>query len=182
MDDVCSDNENLPKHQKLSSDILEMEGDRKDFKKRRHQHWKPKKPYPNLRVISKKEWLQYKADYLNTQRTNMAMLKKMLMEKTKQQEPTNQQSQTKENYEFIPNVIINVKSDFLLNVKELKGKLNPIAKIANIDLKEVDVQAFIRCRDEESARTICDSTFLQLFYKLTLLQGERFSVISIKLL
>ena len=53
MDDVCSDNENLPKHQKLGSDILEMEGDRKDFKKRRHQHRKPKKPYPNLRVISK---------------------------------------------------------------------------------------------------------------------------------
>ena len=35
--------------------------------------------------LNREEWLQYKADYLNTQRTNMAMLKKMLMEKTKQQ-------------------------------------------------------------------------------------------------
>lgn len=170
MESVCSDVENLPKHQKLNNDILEMQGERNDFKKRRHQHRKPKKHYPNLRVLSKEEWLQYKADYLNTQRSNMAMLKKMLAEKTKRQEPENQPSPAKENYEFIPNVIINVKSDLLLNIKEVKEKLNPIANIAYIDLKEVDVQAYIRCRDEESARTICDSSFPH--YKFTLLQGE----------
>ncbi|GAB1609330.1 la-related protein 7-like [Argonauta hians] len=175
-----SDLENVPKCAKYdgtediinnnNSSSMQCERTADYGKKRRHKNRKRSKPLPPLRVISKKEWLRYKSEYLARQRSNMSRMKQMLVEMNKNQESKTAVNSSEDKYKFIPNVIVNIKSDAVLNVKELRGKLTPLGEVAYIDMKEVDTQAFVRCKNEVSAQKICNSKFDTL--NVSLLQGE----------
>ncbi|XP_014783177.1 la-related protein 7 [Octopus bimaculoides] len=171
-----SDLENVPKRIKYDrteealNNNMQLDHSKDCNKKRRNKNRKRSKPLPHLRVISKKEWLKYKSEYLARQRSNMSRMKQMLIEMNKNQDCKIPENSSEDKYKFIPNVIVNIKSETVLNVKELKGKLTPLGDIAYIDLKEVDTQAFVRCKNEASAQKICNTKFETL--SVSLLEGE----------
>ncbi|XP_074648008.1 la-related protein 7-like [Tubulanus polymorphus] len=139
---------------------------------------KKNKDLPRLRVLTKKSWLSLRNEYLNLQKRSMSELKEAIKEHTNRERQKEEEKQklmeeeaiaSRKKLEFVPGVIIHLKSTEPTNRKLLKEKI-PADGIAYIDLKDEAVDGYIRCLNVEGAKAVLDANVAGI--ELQLLQGE----------
>ncbi|XP_052068212.1 la-related protein 7-like isoform X7 [Mytilus californianus] len=155
-------------------------------KKKKNRHHKTKhKDIPELRVISKKEWLDLRTEYLKLQKESMNKLKKTLTKVKKEEKDKEMKEKEKEKekemfddkkstnrpkIEFVADVIVYITSGQPLYRKEVKEDLGTCYQIAYIDIKEGDKSGHIRMEDSDSAKRLAEATSGSYFF--TLLKGQ----------
>ncbi|KAH9495793.1 hypothetical protein Btru_013338 [Bulinus truncatus] len=136
---------------------------------------KPKKNQLHLRVISKRDWLSLKAEYIAQQKSHVAALKESLRELRQQENQDSSGNRhvdledvfgTKrlktshevkmahvESLKFIPNVIVQWKCSYDVHRDKIKTMFKEISgnSIAYIDAMEEAKTGYIRFKDEASA-------------------------------
>ncbi|XP_067673448.1 la-related protein 7-like isoform X1 [Haliotis asinina] len=159
-------------------------GDVNTNKKRTRRKTKKKKnkekdiPPPQLKVITKQEWLKLREEYLSQQKANMAALKQSLRkqrqemeeQKNKMEEGGVTKGAARPDIEYVPGVIVQVTCSDPMNRRTLKEKLPREVGVAYFDIKDNALSGNIRCNDEESARKI--SEFLLENHTFNLLTGD----------
>ncbi|XP_021355255.1 la-related protein 7-like, partial [Mizuhopecten yessoensis] len=168
-------------------------------KKRKRKKKKQKgKDVPELRVISKKEWLDLRSEYLSLQKKSMTNLKQTLSRIRRDDDQSGQTvigqehaitekpvkeaqpvSQMKSKVEFVSNVIVKVKSPHPFSRKQIKEYFGEEGGVAYVDLIEGDCSGYIRFKDSESAKKAANAQPEN--YTFFLLQGEDESVYWSKL-
>ncbi|KAM4537087.1 la-related protein 7 [Odontesthes bonariensis] len=120
-----------------------------------------------LRVLSKKEWLELKDEYLTLQKHSMTSLKKCIS-KIDHKEPDNTrdgnvemsgkcEKEASEGPRFVSGVIVKITdSKPLPERKILKDALCKISPVAYIDILEGDAEGHIRFNTPEEAKAVCD--------------------------
>ncbi|KAL5018412.1 hypothetical protein ScPMuIL_004134 [Solemya velum] len=161
----------MSKESRASEDGSGLKDSSKSSAKKKNRNRKRKhseKETPELRVISKKEWLGLRAEYLTLQKASMAELKKKLhsAQEAKSEEPPKKNGFV----EFTPGVIVKFKSENPITRRELKAGVVDETKIAYVDLLDGNNDGHIRCNDAEAAKQIVASTFASCDF--TLLEGE----------
>ncbi|CAG5929300.1 unnamed protein product [Menidia menidia] len=120
-----------------------------------------------LRVLSKKEWIQLKDEYLTLQKRSMASLKKCInkMDHKKRDNSQDrniemagkQEKETNQGPQFVSGVIVKITDSKPLPVRRiLKESLCKISPVAYIDILEGDAEGHIRFHTPEEAKAICD--------------------------
>ncbi|XP_064643691.1 la-related protein 7-like [Lineus longissimus] len=135
---------------------------------RRHE----KDPDLNMRVLTKKQWLDLKKEYLNLQKESMKALKKSVQEKKVKSSNPDPAEKGRPAIEFTPNVIIRVKIDPLrmpMTRQQIKERLNPDA-IAYVDMNDGDQNGHIRCKSDVAAKLVIESKVDGV--NVSLLQGN----------
>ncbi|XP_076463079.1 uncharacterized protein LOC143295302 [Babylonia areolata] len=135
------------------------ETEEEEGKKRRHRKHKPTKPDIRLRVMRKGMWTQLKRDYLEQQKVNMKKLKDQLKEASlkRREQILNKQNSGQDAVvghpppEFVPNVILEVKSEAELCLQTIKADIPPSVHVAYVDIRPGMTEGHIRCKDAESA-------------------------------
>lgn len=178
------------RRRKETTDLRAASEGESDKKKKRKRRKKGKKEPFKLRVMSKKEWTELKREYLGHQRASMASLKQQLKVRQTQisssaaaetSEPAQahgQQTGGKEAKgpvirsapEFIPDVIVQIKSDVGMYYKQLKEQIEPGINIAYVDVKDNQLSGHVRCKDVDSARRLAAVSIPHC--TLTLVQGD----------
>ncbi|XP_072261825.1 la-related protein 7 isoform X2 [Pyxicephalus adspersus] len=162
---------------------------RKRKKKHKERHRVGEEVIP-LRVLSKKEWLDLKAEYLSLQRASMASLKKSLNEISHtsagemETEPTGKNLDTKvdsaknENLgpQFVSGVIVKITcSDPLPARKHVKETLSVVSEVVYVDMLEGDTECHVRFKTPEDAQAVmkihCDLQSKHN-WKLQILTGD----------
>lgn len=176
---VKVENENKNKteieNDSTKDDNTKDSGDKKKRKRKRKKKSK-EKDLPELRVISKSEWLLLRNEYLQLQKQNMVELKKKIITTDKSDSKSSTQS-NKENkekekthnrpvLEFIPDVIVEVKSNESLCRKKLREHIGSDVQVAYIDVQDGKQQGYIRFKDKDSAKKIANSTTASYTFKL----------------
>ncbi|KAL4240399.1 La-related protein 7 [Mactra antiquata] len=135
-------------------------GNTSSNKKKRSRKKKPKtnQELPELRVISKKEWLELRKEYLQLQKASMALLKKTISKKEKFHKQNEDKKKKHASVEFVADVIVKVSSDSPMNRKDLKKSFGEDYNIAYIDIKDNNTEGYIRCKDTESAKLMSESS------------------------
>ncbi|KAM8940441.1 la-related protein 7 isoform 1-T1 [Pelodytes ibericus] len=140
-------------------------------KRRRKRHRVGDEVVP-LRVLSKKEWMDLKSEYLTLQRASMASLKKSISEI--KQAPTGEmetESTSKESNmnngkvdtakseslgpQFVNGVIVKITSaDPLQGRKYIKDALSGICEVVYVDMLEGDTECHARFKTPEDAQAV----------------------------
>ncbi|XP_070184512.1 la-related protein 7-like [Littorina saxatilis] len=128
-----------------------------------------------LRVMSKKDWSNLKGEYLSLQKKNMQKLKEQLKAAARTKNQRNKLStgdsgggldtehlpevSDKTNVghpppEFVPNAILEVKSDVGMCMQSIKEDVPTCVEVAYIDVKPGMTVGHIRCKDAVSASTL----------------------------
>ncbi|CAI9606857.1 unnamed protein product [Staurois parvus] len=140
---------------------------RKRKKKHKERHRVGEEVIP-LRVLSKKEWLDLKTEYLSLQRASMASLKKSLNEISRstgemETEPTGENLDSKANSaknenlgpQFVCGVIVKITcSDPLPIRKYIKEILSAVSEVVYVDMLEGDTECHARCKTPEDAQAV----------------------------
>ncbi|XP_064615511.1 la-related protein 7-like [Liolophura sinensis] len=164
---------------KESRQDLTNEESKKSRKKknRTRKRRNTEKEVPELRVIPKHQWLALRSDYISLQKTNMAKLKQDLKSLKAKQEAEKQKSSNEQQTKlpktelvFVPDVILDVKSENPLKRTKLRDQLAKYGEIAYLDVKDGMTCGRIRCTSAESASKIRDAPVEGCIFKL--LQGE----------
>lgn len=144
----------------------EENGDtRKDSdKRRRARKRKPEKKKDSketefqLRVISKREWLDLKQQYLSLQKASLAKMKRSLYETYTSDiaENDKKMKQIKSTEpEFTAGVVLKITSKKPIQSRQqLKDDLQGVAPVAYVDLQPGDQDGFVRCQTTEGATQI----------------------------
>ncbi|XP_060075316.1 la-related protein 7-like isoform X2 [Ylistrum balloti] len=156
------------------------------LKKRKRKKKKQKgKDVPELRVISKKEWLDLRSEYLSLQKKSMTDLKMTLSKIRKDGDESNKAQmdhkensdtntlpvpQTRPKVEFIPGVIVKVNSSHPFTRKQIKEFFGEEGGVAYVDLIDGDSSGYIRFKDEESAKKATNAR--PEVYTFSQIQGE----------
>uniref|UniRef100_A0A672J7H6 La-related protein 7 n=1 Tax=Salarias fasciatus TaxID=181472 RepID=A0A672J7H6_SALFA len=161
-------------------------GDDKDVKAKRKRKKKHKEKLKigeeviPLRVLSKKDWLTLKDEYLRLQKRSMASLKKCITHiDGKEPQPPDQpgvEKVLKQGPKFTSGVIMKITdSKPLPGRKILKEALSKISPVAYIDILEGDAEGHIRFHSPEEAKAV-SSVKAQLqkehSWKLEILSGD----------
>nr|XP_033811612.1 la-related protein 7 [Geotrypetes seraphini]XP_033811621.1 la-related protein 7 [Geotrypetes seraphini]XP_033811630.1 la-related protein 7 [Geotrypetes seraphini] len=166
---------------------------RKHKKKHKERHKVGEEVIP-LRVLSKKEWLDLKLEYLALQKASMASLKKELAQiKQESSDPldteTSKQNSTsmengKADHEktqamgpqFISGVIVKImNTEPLPSRKHIKEVLSGKAELVYIDVLEGDSECHVRYKTPEDAQLALKASAENLYnnnWKLTVLSGD----------
>ncbi|XP_018425392.1 PREDICTED: la-related protein 7 [Nanorana parkeri] len=141
---------------------------RKRKKKHKERHKVGEEVIP-LRVLSKKEWLDLKTEYLSLQRASMASLKKSLNENGcpstggMETEPSGQNLNSKVNStknenlgpQFVCGVIVKITcSDPLPVRKHVKEILSAVSEVVYVDMLEEDTECHVRFKTPEEAQAV----------------------------
>ncbi|XP_040184930.1 la-related protein 7 isoform X1 [Rana temporaria] len=141
---------------------------RKRKKKHKERHRVGEEVIP-LRVLSKKEWLDLKAEYLSLQRSSMVSLKKSLYEISRsstgemETEPTGPNLDNKANSakteslgpQFVCGVIVKITcSDPLPVRKSVKEILSAVSEVVYVDMLEGDTECHARFKTPEEAQAV----------------------------
>ncbi|CAN9509522.1 unnamed protein product [Ophioblennius macclurei] len=117
-----------------------------------------------LRVLSKKDWLSLKDEYLRLQKRSMASLKKCITHiddkepqiTDKQVENNTSEKVLKQGPKFTSGVIMKITdSKPLPGRKIIKEALNKFSPVAYIDILEGDAEGHIRFNLPEEAKAVC---------------------------
>ncbi|KAF7230031.1 la-related protein 7 [Nothobranchius furzeri] len=136
-----------------------------------------------LRVLSKKEWLQLKEEYLVLQKRSMASLKKTIrkINEDKTQDgnaelESKSEKETNHGPQFISGVILKITdSKPLPSRKIIKDTLSKISPVAYVDILEGDVEGHIRFHTSEEAKAVCnikEDLQKEHSWKLQILKGD----------
>ncbi|XP_014666201.1 PREDICTED: la-related protein 7-like [Priapulus caudatus] len=158
--------------------------------RKRHKRHKeiPEELHP-LRVMPKKQWLEFKVQYRALQKLQMASLKEsLLIGNTKPvskpplvETPVKGAAQMEKasasllpnQLDIKPNVCLSITSkEPIESLKELKVLLSTRGSVTYCDIIEGQTTGFIRCPDEESAAKLASSSSLKEVYDLQVLSGE----------
>ncbi|XP_037539768.1 la-related protein 7 [Nematolebias whitei] len=128
-----------------------------------------------LRVLSKKEWLQLKEEYLILQKSSMASLKKCINKICRKEESEapdgnvemkskdekemkrKDEQETNQGPQFVSGVIMKITDDKPLPARKIiKGALSKVSPVAYIDILEGDVEGHIRFHTPQEAKAVSD--------------------------
>ncbi|KAM4808739.1 la-related protein 7 [Rhinophrynus dorsalis] len=163
---------------------------RKRKKKHKERHRVGEEVIP-LRVLSKKEWMDLKTEYLSLQRASMASLKKSLSElhqtsagdmevqatdpDVKNGKVENAKNETL-GPQFVNGVIVKITSaDPLQGRKYVKDALSGVCEVAYVDMLEGDTECHSRFKTPEDAQAVmkaCSDLQNKHSWKLQLLSGD----------
>ncbi|XP_040274287.1 la-related protein 7 isoform X2 [Bufo bufo] len=142
---------------------------RKRKKKHRERHRVGEEVIP-LRVLSKQEWLDLKAEYLTLQRASMSALKKsirgrnndsMEVEEAKQNSSVKDVNMVKNETlgpQFVCGVIVKITSlEPFPNRQHVKDALSGVSEVAYVDMLEGDTECHVRFKTPEGAQAVLDS-------------------------
>ncbi|VDH92774.1 La-related protein 7 [Mytilus galloprovincialis] len=182
---TCDNKENTESEISVVSKGDEKSVTKVTEKRKKNRHHKTKqKDIPELRVISKKEWLDLRTEYLKLQKESMNKLKKTLTKVKKEEIDKEMKEKEKEmldvkkstdrpKIEFVPDVIVYITSGQPLYRKEVKEDLGTGYQIAYIDVKEGDKAGHIRMQDSDSAKRLAEATSGSYFFTLLKEQEEK---------
>ncbi|XP_034019938.1 la-related protein 7 isoform X2 [Thalassophryne amazonica] len=146
-----------------------------------------------LRVLSKKDWLHLKQEYVTLQKRSMASLKKCISKINQEehksdmehendpQDESNEKNTKKEKGmnqgpQFASGVILKITdSKPLPGRKIIKDALCSISPVAYVDILEGDAEGHIRFHTPQEAKAICDATAelqKEHSWKLEILSGD----------
>ncbi|XP_059392099.1 la-related protein 7 isoform X2 [Carassius carassius] len=143
-----------------------------------------------LRVLSKKEWLNLKQEYMTLQKHCMAHLKQSVTQinkksvkydimHTKESENTSKDTVKKEpssGPEFVSGVIVKISYNQPLPSKRgIKDSLSEMSAVAYVDILDGDKEGYIRFKSPEDAQTVITarSEFQKKYnWNLELLSGD----------
>ncbi|XP_068137381.1 la-related protein 7 [Hyperolius riggenbachi] len=167
-------------------DTSAMKVKRKRKKKHKERHRVGEEVIP-LRVLSKKEWLDLKSEYLTLQRASMNSVKKAMWEFNRfspQKMETEKNLDSKVNDakteslgpQFISGVIVKItSSDPLPDRKHVKATLSAVCEVMYVDMLEGDTECHARFNTPEDAQAVMkERTELQNKHnwKLQVLTGD----------
>uniref|UniRef100_A0A665XFP3 La-related protein 7 n=1 Tax=Echeneis naucrates TaxID=173247 RepID=A0A665XFP3_ECHNA len=119
-----------------------------------------------LRVLSKKDWLELKEEYLTLQKRSMASLKKCISKIDHKEEKSLMETDMKSNKgekltnqgpQFTSGVIIKITDNKPLPARKfIKDVLSKISPVAYIDILEGDAEGHIRFHNPEEAKAVSD--------------------------
>lgn len=120
-----------------------------------------------LRVLSKKEWLHLKDEYLTLQKRSMASLKKCISKiDCKEHNDTQhgnvkmsgkQEKETNQGPQFVSGVIMKITDNKPLPTRKIiKDALCKISQVAYVDILEGDAEGHIRFHTPEEAKAVSD--------------------------
>jgi La-related protein 7 len=168
----------LPEEMMMSE--ADESGDKNRRKKRKKKHTKSKAhDVPELRVISKHEWMELRTEYLTLQKANMTQLKESLKawkQTSSRPQPVDDGARdaTKPaTLDFVADVIVHVTSEQALTRKQLRADLTKFANVAYVDVKDGATEAFVRCVDAASATAIVNGQLHGCTLKLLTGDAER---------
>lgn len=190
MRDVSSKgrNEEHLSSEKKDDSILKIKRKRK---KKHKERLKGEEVIP-LRVLSKKEWLNLKQEYLMLQKRCMTHLKKSVAQinlkstdsdimetKVNDNDASCKEMVKKEHVsgpEFVSGVIVKISNDQPLpSKKSIKDALSEISAVAYVDFLDGDAEGHIRFKSPEDAKAVITarSELLKKYnWKLDLLSGD----------
>ncbi|XP_038130325.1 la-related protein 7 [Cyprinodon tularosa] len=139
-----------------------------------------------LRVLSKKQWLQLKEEYLVLQKRSMASLKKCINQINHKEDDVTQdgnvdlssktEKETKQGPQFVSGVIVKITdSKPIPGRKIIKDALSKVAPVAYVDILEGDVEGHVRFHSPEDATAISNAKEQLLRehgWKLEILKGD----------
>ncbi|KAK7498554.1 hypothetical protein BaRGS_00010214 [Batillaria attramentaria] len=189
-DSSTTDQDPKKKKQKAKQTVPGKQSvDQKDTKDTGEAKKRKRKILDKGDVMSKAEWTQLKREYLNQQRASMANLKQQLKSRqTNVSHPAAQPIQADEQPhqdrdgkqapcstirsapEFVPGVIVEIKSEAGMFYKQLKEQIDPSISVAYVDVKDNQLSGHIRCKDADSARRLASADIPRC--TLTLVQGD----------
>ncbi|KAM9328975.1 la-related protein 7 [Gastrophryne carolinensis] len=160
---------------------------RKRKKKHKERHRVGEEVIP-LRVLSKKEWLDLKTEYLTLQRASMSCLKKSLYEishpsagemETEQSLDSKANNFKNENLgpQFVSGVIVKItSSNPLPSRKQVKETLSAVCEVVYVDMLEGDTECHARFKTTEDAKAVLKAAtemFSKHNWKLKILTGDK---------
>ncbi|XP_019711747.1 la-related protein 7 isoform X1 [Hippocampus comes] len=121
-----------------------------------------------LRVLSKKAWLELKAEYLQLQKRSMASLKKCMTQLDGDERQGGDESRflsveasekaSSQGPQFISGVIVKISDNKALpGRKMIKDALCKISPVEYVDLLEGDAEGYVRFKRPEDAQAISDT-------------------------
>ncbi|XP_056420961.1 la-related protein 7 isoform X2 [Hyla sarda] len=189
----------LREYREISTEEEKDRGDKKESlskvkrkrkKKHRERHRVGEEVIP-LRVISKQEWLDLKAEYLELQRASMSFLKKsisgknddsvgeMEVEKAKQNSSVKDVHTVKNETlgpQFVSGVIVKITSpDPFPNRQHVKDALSGVSEVAYVDMLEGDTECHVRFKTPEDAQVVfnsCPEIQRRHNWKMQILSGD----------
>lgn len=168
-------------HERTSPKKVKISSAKKRKRKKKKQR---AKDVPELRVISKKEWLELRNEYLALQKKSMTNLKKTLSkirkdddqsnqkasDKTSTEKPAKDAQQERPKVEFVPDTIVRVKSPHPFTRRQLKEYFGEDGGVVYVDVVDGGSCGYIRFKDSESAKKATNAQ--PEAYTFSLVQGE----------
>ncbi|XP_013856490.1 la-related protein 7 [Austrofundulus limnaeus] len=163
---ITSDSAGTTEKGKENEDDSAVKAKRKRKKKHKEKLKIGEEVIP-LRVLSKKEWLELKEEYLVLQKCSMASLKKCIREINLKEESEardgNVEMKSKDEKEsnagpqFVGGVIVKITDNKPLPTRKIiKDALSKVSPVAYIDILEGDVEGHIRFHTPQEAKAVCD--------------------------
>ncbi|CAD5122348.1 DgyrCDS10785 [Dimorphilus gyrociliatus] len=197
-DNEDSQTEELP-NKKAKTVTISDQVDIKKQKKKRIRKRKPLADFPaELKVISKKEWLNLKKEYLNLQKDSMANLKKNLKSwKEKKSKLMSEEKADEEELKsdilrkdalsrhkeeigengkpvLVPNTVLKVKSEFPSKWQDIEESLRP-SQVHYIDFEDDASQGYVRCKTVTQTNQILKRNFDSLtFFRMKPTEEEEY--------
>lgn len=185
-EDETSDSEELPK-KKAKTVTISDQVDVKKQKKKRIKRRKPLADFPaELKVISKREWLNLKKEYLNQQKESMATLKKnlkslkdkkakflgdqdkeeIIIDILKKDEEVRHKEELGEDGKpiLVPNTVLSLKSDYPTKWQDIEEILRP-SQVHYIDFEDGAYEGYIRCKTVTQTNQILRREFDNLSFE-----------------
>lgn len=180
------DTEGNAEKEKENNEDMTVKAKRKRKKKHKEKLKIGEEVIP-LRVLSKKEWLQLKEEYLVLQKRSMASLKKCISKINHKEDTVTPdanvdmsnkaaEKETKQGPQFVSGVIMKITdSKPLPGRKIIKDAISKVAPVAYVDILEGDVEGHIRFQTPEDAKAISNAKEQLLrehAWKLEILKGD----------
>ncbi|XP_012720381.2 la-related protein 7 [Fundulus heteroclitus] len=139
-----------------------------------------------LRVLSKKEWLQLKEEYLVLQKRSMASLKKCINKMNHKEDdvaqPANvemsnkEEKETKQGPQFVSGVIMKITDSKPLPARKIiKDALSKVSPVAYVDTLDGDVEGHVRFHTPEDATAVSkakEQLLKEHSWKIEILKGD----------
>ncbi|XP_008434079.1 la-related protein 7 [Poecilia reticulata] len=170
---------------KENADDLTVKAKRKRKKKHKEKLKIGEEVIP-LRVLSKKEWLELKEEYLVLQKRSMASLKKCISEINHKDGDAAQdgnvdmsnkaEKETKQGPQFVSGVIVKITDSKPLPARKIiKDALSKVSPVAYVDILDGDVECHVRFHTPEDAAAAIGNAKEQLLkersWELEILKG-----------
>ncbi|XP_032439963.1 la-related protein 7 [Xiphophorus hellerii] len=179
-----SDTEGNTEKGKENRDDMTVKAKRKRKKKHKEKLKIGEEVIP-LRVLSKKEWVELKEEYLVLQKRSMASLKKCISKINHKDDDAAQdgnvdmsnkaEKETKQGPQFVSGVIVKITDSKPLPARKIiKDALSKVSPVAYVDILDGDVECHVRFHTPEDATAISNAKEQLLkehSWKLEILKG-----------
>ncbi|XP_072050539.1 la-related protein 7-like isoform X2 [Amphiura filiformis] len=144
---------------KKESDSEEKGKKKRPRKKKQEKKKESKENDLQLRVISKKEWMDLKHKYLSLQKASIAKIKQAYRfggaVNTVKDENMETKAIKSSEPEFTPGVVLKIETKKPMESRQqLKDDLQAVAPVAYVDLQPGEQSGFVRCKSSEGASQI----------------------------